>query len=99
MAFLIFGVVLFMLGLAAHGSIVALLGLVLAAIGVGRYSVKRMADRQRRAEEDELRAYQLRIARGQTHYVTDGTEHYAVDPATPPGLAEPDWRHRPPPAN
>jgi hypothetical protein len=90
-----------LVGLVAHSAFAFLLGVISTAIGVGRHSVKRRADQQRRAEEAELRAYQLRIAWGQTHYVTDGTEHYAVDPATVPGLAEPDWRHRPPipPAN
>lgn len=58
-----FGMFFILLGLALpHGTVAFLLGVILTAIGVGRFRVKQRGKRRRQAEEAELRAYQLRAA-------------------------------------
>jgi uncharacterized membrane protein HdeD (DUF308 family) len=65
---LVFGPVIAIAGFATHHALIGLFGLVLLAGGVWRLyrSIKTWQERRRiKAEEAEIRAHQLRQARGQ----------------------------------
>lgn len=78
---LLIGGILLTLGIGSHTTLPTLGGIIFLAIGVGRVIARHKVDAARRAEEDELRTYQLRQMRGQ--------QPTQLQP-------QPDWRSQPP---
>jgi hypothetical protein len=61
------GLLVFVVGLSAHHAVnvLSLGGIALMGVGIGRARVQYKARVAREREESELRAYQLRVARGE----------------------------------
>ena len=61
------GLVVFVVGLSAHHAVnvLSLGGIALMGVGIGRARARYKARAAREREESELRAYQLRVARGE----------------------------------
>jgi hypothetical protein len=62
---LIFGALLLLTGISGGVGILTLAGLILLAIGAGRLIVRHKANAARRAEQDEIRAWQFRQMRAE----------------------------------
>jgi hypothetical protein len=61
------GLLVFVVGLSAHNAVnvLSLGGIALMGVGIGRARVRYKARAAREREESELRAYHLRVARGE----------------------------------